>query len=87
MELCQATQSSDQALREKIWLCEELDMGSRAFQEDRAREIAKKLNTYEEFAVQKLTGLDLKLDERESFYSESAYGSDSGLAKQGEFLE
>ena len=39
MELYQANQVSDQAQREKSWLCEELDMRNRAFQEDRARDI------------------------------------------------
>ena len=37
MELCQANQQFDQARREKSWLCEELVMRNRAFQEDRAR--------------------------------------------------
>ena len=37
MELYQANQVSDQAQREKSWLCEELDMRNRAFQEDRAK--------------------------------------------------
>ena len=36
MELFQANQLSDQAQKEKSWLCEELDMRNRAFQEDRA---------------------------------------------------
>ena len=39
MELYLANQVSDQAQREKSWLCEELDMRNQAFQEDRARDI------------------------------------------------
>ena len=38
VELYQANQVSDQAQREKSWLCEELDMRNRAFQEDRAKD-------------------------------------------------
>ena len=37
MELCQATQLTDQTRREKNWVCDELDMRNKAFQFDRAR--------------------------------------------------
>ena len=37
MDLVQANQLTDQTQREKIWLCDELEMTNTAFQEDRAR--------------------------------------------------
>ena len=37
MERYQANQLTDQTLREKSWLCDEVEMRSRAFQEERAR--------------------------------------------------
>ena len=42
MELYQAHQLTDQTRREKSWLCDELEMRIRAFQEDRPK-VAKKL--------------------------------------------
>ena len=38
MELHQANQLSDQTPKKKSWLCEELDIRNKAFQEDRARD-------------------------------------------------
>ena len=49
MELYQANQLTDQTRREKSWLCDEVEMRNRAFQEHRARscqeieELQKKL--------------------------------------------
>ena len=37
LELYRANQLTDQTRREKSWLCEELEMRNRTFQEDRAR--------------------------------------------------
>ena len=37
MELYQANQLTDQTRSERSWVCDELEMRNRAFQEDRAR--------------------------------------------------
>ena len=83
MELDQAAQLSDQAQKEKSWLREKIEMRNRAFQEDQARhcqdiEESRRICCAEADRARQLE-LD-ELNERESFYSESAFGSDSRLA-------
>ena len=78
---------TDQTRTEKSWPCDELEMRNKAFQEDRARNVqeiselrriccavADRARQHDELSAQKEA-------------SESAYGSDSGLAGQGELLE
>ena len=69
-------------------------MRNGAFQEDRARdrqeieELRRICCAEADRARQlKFDELPMQQKERESFYTESAYGSDSGIARQGEILE
>ena len=52
LELCQANQWADQAQREKINLCGELEMRNRLFQENHAKN-DNKLRNYEESVAKK----------------------------------
>ena len=92
MELYEANQLSDQAQREKSWLCEESDLRNRACHEDRARncqeiEEIRRIWCAEADRVRHLKYSELSTTERETLYRKSAFGSDSGTTGQGEFLE
>ena len=93
MELYQANQLTDQAQRVKSWLCEEVEIRNRAFQEDRARDCQYIEELRRICCAEADRARQMKYDElshateRESFHSESASGSDSGIARQGKFLE
>ena len=95
LELYQANQRADQAQRaKKSWLFGEPHIKNKIFQDDRAKDCQ---------AIEELRSIcceeadrarQLKIDERsmqqrerESFHRESAFGSDSGIARQGEFLK
>ena len=81
-----------QADRENSWLCEESDLRNRAFHEDRARdcqeiEEIRRIWCAEADRVRQLKYSELSTTERETLYRKSAFGSDSGSTRQGEFLE
>ena len=52
----QANQLTDQTRREKSWLCDKLDIRNR--DQKNVQEIANKLKKFEEFALQRLKGID-----------------------------
>ena len=81
LELYQANQWADQAQREKNWLFGDLDMRNRLSREDRAKDCQE----IEE--LRRICCEEADATQRESFYRDSAFGSESGLAGQGEFPE
>ena len=83
---CSSNPRGCQAQREKSWLSEELEMRNKAFQEDRARDCQEMDELQRICCAEAERAPPLRIDEK-SFYSESAYGSDSGIARQGKFLD
>ena len=93
LELYQENQLTDQTQREKSWPSEEKVMRNIVFQEDRARNWQDVEDLRKFCCAEAERARQLKYDElstqkgREPFHSKSAYGSHSGIARQGEFLE
>ena len=91
MELCQANQLNDQTRGEKSWLREELETRSKAFHEGPARDYHDTEELPRICCVEADEARQLKNDElamrKESFYKESAVGSNSGTSRQGKLLE
>ena len=88
MELYRTNQVSDQAQREKTWPCEALDLRHTVFQEDRARDcqVIEELRRF--CCAEADRARQLKLDEPSMKQKENSFScSDSGLPRQGKFLE
>ena len=84
MELNQANQMTDQTRREKGWPCDELETRKRAFQADWSTKCQDIEGDRRICCAEAGRARQLK-EGRESLYIETAYGSDSGIVRQGEF--
>ena len=93
MELHQASHLTDQTRREKSWLCDELERRDRALQGDRARncqeiEELQRICCTDAETAQELRSDELKTRKEEGKSAvKQLYGSDSGIARQGECFE
>ena len=63
MELYQANQLSDQAQKEKSWLCEEMGMKNRASHQDRQRDCQEIAELRRNCCMEAVRAQQLKLDE------------------------
>ena len=89
MERCKANQVTGQTQREKSWLCNELEMRSRAFQENRAKKLSRNwwitknllCRSWESHAFE--NWWTFCAEGRKRICSGSAYGANSGTARHG----
>ena len=93
VELYQANQRADQAQREKSWLLGELDTRNKRLSGRSRKKLPRTWRLTQKLLVRSWKSSSIEVwwalyaTEWESFYSESAFSSDSGIAGQGEFLE
>ena len=93
VEPYQANQCADQAQREKSWLLGELDTRNKRLSGRSRKRLRNTWRITKNLLARSWKSSSIEVwwvlhaTEREYFYSESAFGSDSGIARQCEFLE
>ena len=93
VEPYQANQCADQAQREKSWLLGELDTRNKRLSGRSRKRLRNNWRITKNLQARSWKSSSIEVwwvlhaTERENFYSESAFGSDSGIARQCEFLE